>query len=140
MALLASAEVATLATVRPDGSPRLVPIVFARVGDRTLVSAVDSKPKTTLSLRRLADIERDPRVSVLAHHYESDWSRLWWVRADGIARVEVDPAPRYIDALVGRYPQYRHRTPEGPWIVIEVGSVRSWTAGTGGMDPIRRDR
>ena len=35
---------ARLATVRPDGSPHVVPIVFALVGDR-LVTAVDAKPE-----------------------------------------------------------------------------------------------
>ena len=40
----ASSPVARLATVRPDGAPHLVPVVFALV-DSTVFSAVDAKPK-----------------------------------------------------------------------------------------------
>ena len=82
----AEARVARLAT-RGEGTPRLVPIVFAIAGD-DIVTAVDHKPKSTRDLRRLSDIADDPRVALLVDHYDdADWSRLWWVRADGIATV-----------------------------------------------------
>ena len=71
--------VARLATIRPDGSPRVVPICFALDGD-TLYTAVDEKPKRTRQLARLDDIERDPRVEVVIDHYDDDWTQLWWVR------------------------------------------------------------
>ena len=79
---LAAARVARLATVGGPGSPHLVPVTFAVAGDR-IYSAVDAKPKTTRDLRRLRNIRADPRVAVLADHYDEDWSRLWWARADG---------------------------------------------------------
>jgi len=85
--LFTGASVARLATVRPDGRPHLVPIVFAVAGD-VIVTAVDEvKPKRTRALARLANIAAEPRVSVLADHYDEDWTRLWWVRADGTATV-----------------------------------------------------
>ena len=89
-ALFGEARVARLATVRPDGRPHQVPICFALEG-RALLTAVDHKPKRTLALRRLANIAGNPAVSVLADRYDEDWSRLWWVRADGLARIA---APR----------------------------------------------
>src|ERR671935_135408 len=81
-ALLASARVARLATADAEGRPHLVAITFAVDGDE-IITAVDHKPKRTVRLRRLANIEANPRVSVLADHYEDDWSGLWWARADG---------------------------------------------------------
>ncbi|MBI3692389.1 MAG: pyridoxamine 5'-phosphate oxidase family protein, partial [Mycolicibacterium aromaticivorans] len=69
----ATATVARLATVTPDGPPHVVPIVFA-VAESTIYTAVDGKPKTTQRLRRLANIEANPRVSILVDHYEDDWS------------------------------------------------------------------
>jgi len=42
----AAGRVARLATVRPDGSPHLVPVVFALDGP-TIAFAVDDKPKST---------------------------------------------------------------------------------------------
>ncbi|HVX55307.1 TIGR03668 family PPOX class F420-dependent oxidoreductase [Nocardioides sp.] len=120
----AAARVARLATVCADGSPHLVPVVFAVVGDQ-IVTAVDHKPKTTTRLRRLANIAAEPRVALLADEYDEDWSRLWWARADGRARVvaEHDLAP-----LVARYPQYRDRVPSGPVILIDVERWSGWTA------------
>ena len=132
---------ARLATVGSGGRPHLVPITFALVGERTLVSAVDHKPKRTTALRRLANIESNPRVSVLADHYEDDWERLWWVRADGRARVEggrtSESAARLArlgaaDALAQRYPQYRERPPAGPFIVVEVERFSGWSAAYSG--------
>ncbi len=127
--LLAQVRVARLATTGADG-PHLVPVVFASDGNR-IYTAVDHKPKSTRRLRRLDNIRSDPRVSLLADHYEEDWSRLWWVRADGFAEivVEDDAMTAGIDLLVARYPQYVERRPEGPLIVISVESWTGWSAG-----------
>lgn len=127
--LVASVRTARLATLRPSGSPHLVPITFATAGDR-IVSAVDHKPKRTRRLRRLANITADPRVSVLFDHYDdADWSRLWWIRADGRARV-VEAGPEREEAialLVARYSQYQAQPPEGPAVVIDVERWSSWS-------------
>jgi PPOX class probable F420-dependent enzyme len=120
----ATARVARLATVGPDGAPHLVPIVFAVTGD-VIYSAVDAKPKRHRRLRRLANIEREPRVSVLADHYEDDWTRLWWVRADGLARVTVT-SDAGLAALRAKYPQYARTPPAGPFITVEVSRWTGW--------------
>lgn len=123
-ARFAQARVARLATVRPDGSPRIVPIVFAVAGG-VLLSAVDHKPKRTTRLARLADIAANERVSVLVDDYAEDWSQLWWARADGRARVaeEYDLGP-----LVAKYDDYTNRPPAGPVIVVDVDRWTGWSA------------
>ncbi|XVV14878.1 TIGR03668 family PPOX class F420-dependent oxidoreductase [Actinoplanes sp. CA-131856] len=126
----AAQPVARLATVGADGAPHLVPIVFALVGD-VIVSAVDGKPKRSRALKRLANIAAEPRVSVLADHYDSDWQNLWWVRADGVARVRED-APAGIRELIAKYPQYRLVAPAGPYIEIAVKKWTSWVGGARG--------
>jgi PPOX class probable F420-dependent enzyme len=118
--------VARLATVRPDGSPRVVPICFALDGD-TLYSVVDEKPKRTRRLARLTDIEHDTRVEVLIDQYDDDWSRLWWVRLRGRARV-VEHDERALELLAAKYPQYREQSPQGPFVVVEIEERRSWSA------------
>jgi PPOX class probable F420-dependent enzyme len=105
-----------------------VPITFALLDERTLVTAVDHKPKRTTALRRLANIEANPRVSVLVDHYESDWERLWWVRADGRATVEKAAPAGAAEALAQRYEQYRERSPQGPFIIVEIQRFSSWSA------------
>jgi subtilisin family serine protease len=72
--------------------------VFAVSGD-AIYSAVDHKPKRTTALRRLANVAANPRVALLVDHYDEDWTRLWWVRADGTARV-LDPAAPDAEAAV----------------------------------------
>jgi PPOX class probable F420-dependent enzyme len=142
----AGSRVARLATVGTDGAPHLVPIVFALEGDR-IWSAVDHKPKRTTALRRLANVAANPRVAVLADHYDDDdWDTLWWVRADGEARVlrtddpdaERDRA-RAVAALIDRYPIYRRQRPAGPAIAIDVLRWTGWSArdreGRGGSSP-----
>ncbi|WP_131773873.1 TIGR03668 family PPOX class F420-dependent oxidoreductase, partial [Protofrankia symbiont of Coriaria myrtifolia] len=82
----AAARVARLATVDAAGQPHLVPVTFA-LQDNAIVTAVDHKPKRSTALRRLANIAANPRVTLIADHYDEDWQTLWWARADGLARV-----------------------------------------------------
>src|SRR5690242_11238097 len=114
----ADGRVARLATVGSDGAPRLVPICFVLEGD-LIHSVVDAKPKRTSRLARLAAVEREPRVSVLVDHWSEDWSHLWWVRADGRARV-LEPDAGVLERLASKYPQYRSEPPPGPALEISV--------------------
>ncbi|GAA4287650.1 TIGR03668 family PPOX class F420-dependent oxidoreductase [Georgenia daeguensis] len=131
-ARFAAARVARLATVTPVGDPHVVPVTFALIGD-VVWTAVDDKPKSTRRLQRLANIEAHHAVSLLVDHYEDDWSALWWVRADGTARVvPVDGTPEVRDALAAlaaKYPQYAVDPPPGPLIRVAVTAWRVWSAG-----------
>jgi PPOX class probable F420-dependent enzyme len=127
----ATARVARLATVGEDGRPHLVPIVLALDGER-IYHAVDSKPKRTTALRRLDDIAAHPRVSLLADEYDDDdWTRLWWARADGSARVlelGCDESRAAIERLRDRYAQYRDAPPSGPVVAVDVERWTGWRA------------
>ena len=115
----------------PSAGPHLVPVTFAFDGEE-IVTAVDHKPKRTTRLRRLENIEANPRVSVLADNYEDDWSKLWWARADGMARIAEPGASeheRAISALAARYPQYVEERPSDSVIVISVSRWSGWRAG-----------
>ncbi len=126
----AAARVARLATADAGGRPHLVPVVFT-VHHDTVYSAVDAKPKRTTSLRRLANVAANPAVSLLVDHYEDDWERLWWVRADGRGRVlegEVPEARRAIERLHVRYPQQQGT---GAVLAVDVESWSGWAASGG---------
>ncbi|OMC51167.1 PPOX class F420-dependent oxidoreductase [Mycobacterium sp. IS-2888] len=127
--------VARLATVAPDGRPHLVPVVFAldddAAGDHGVVyTAVDAKPKTTQRLRRLANIESNPQVSLLVDHYADDWTRLWWVRADGVAAIHSDGPAMHTGyrLLRAKYPQYQSVSLNGAVIAVTVRRWASWHA------------
>jgi PPOX class probable F420-dependent enzyme len=127
---LVTARVARLATTDPDGRPHLVPIVFALDGD-TLYSAVDRKPKRSQVLRRIENARARPDVTILVDHYEDDWSRLWWVRLRGRARLldDGEERDRALALLTEKYPQYRDEPPDGPVLAVDVTETRSWAAG-----------
>ena len=102
--------------------------MFALVGD-TVFSAVDAKPKRSTDLQRLANVRAEPRCALLVDHYEDDWRRLWWVRADGVAEVVDEPAGHPgIQALVQRFPQYRDEPPSGPLLVVTVQRWTGWAS------------
>jgi PPOX class probable F420-dependent enzyme len=128
----ALAPVARLATVTPDGRPHLVPTTFGLQGD-TIYSIVDAKPKDCVALARLRNIEANPLVSLLTDDYADDWDRLWWVRADGQARVVENGADREraIELLRAKYAQYADPLlPFGAAMVVAVERWVGWVAGS----------
>ncbi|MFF0487809.1 TIGR03668 family PPOX class F420-dependent oxidoreductase [Nocardia sp. NPDC004068] len=121
-------RVARLATVSGAGRPHLVPVTFA-AEPPVIEIAIDHKPKTTTNLRRLRNIAENDRVSVLADEYDEDWTRLWWVRLDGAARVLTDGVEHTaaLDRLIAKYVQYQRVPPSGPVIRIEIDTIVGWT-------------
>jgi len=105
-----------------------VPVVFALV-DNVIFTAVDAKPKKTARLQRLVNLELEPRCSLLVDHYEDDWSKLWWVRADGDGAV-VQPAAASdgLAALGKRHAQYSELAPSGPLLAVRVTRWSGWSA------------
>ena len=146
MDVLASARRAVLATIREDGSPRLVPITYAIAHDNgamVLYSALDEKPKTVGDVRDLArvrDILVRPRVSVVVDRWSEDWADLAWVRLDGQATLleppdgAADPAAaaehaRAVSLLRERYAQYATQHLEAlPLIRVAIERVKEWRA------------
>lgn len=125
---LVAATSAVLGTVDAEFGVHLVPVVYTVVSDGRVVIAVDSKPKRSRRLRRLVNIEADPRVTLLVDHYDDDWRRLWWVRVDGRAAIRETVESAVEDAHRTRYPQLEvHEL--GPWIDIEIDSISGWSAG-----------
>ncbi len=123
-------RVGRMATVRPDGTPHVVPITFAITGE-TLVTAVDAKPKRTTNLQRLRNLRTSPAVSIIVDHYADDWSALWWIRFDGLARiVEYDVPERAaaIEALAAKYAQYQALVPDGALILVQPSRWTAWSA------------
>ena len=128
---VAAARVARLATIDADGRPHLVPCVVA-LHHNTLYTPVDPKPKRTRRLRRLENIERDPRVTLLVDEYDEDWSVLWWVRLRGVARILDGDGEwkRAAELLRAKYQQYRGlaATDLRPIIAVDVEEWSGWWA------------
>ena len=128
-----TARVGRMATVTQSNQPHVVPFVFAVVehaGTQVVYWAVDHKPKRSVDLKRIRNLEANPAVEFVVDGYEEDWERLWWVRCSGTARVVDDHDERddALRALEDRYPQYRNDPPAGRVIAIDIGTIRGWHA------------
>ncbi len=134
-ARLRACPVARLATLRDDGRPHLVPVVFV-VSDDAFWIPVDGKPKREdRELERVRNLRRDPRATLLLDHYADDWSRLWWVHLEGRGEIRQDAAhPRFARAsaeLREKYAQYRETSLfRGAPTLIEFVATRrnAWCA------------
>jgi PPOX class probable F420-dependent enzyme len=128
-AMFSESPVAMLATAGADGVPHVVPVVFA-VHNGVVYTAVDAKRKSTQRLRRLVNIEANPRVSMLVDHYDDDWTQLWWVRADGVAAIHYsgDEMAAGYALLRAKYVQYQRIALDGPVVTVEVQRWAAWQA------------
>ncbi|MFE3598988.1 TIGR03668 family PPOX class F420-dependent oxidoreductase [Streptomyces sp. NPDC059142] len=126
-ARFSASPIARLATTGADGAPHLVPVTFT-VDNDLVFFAIDHKPKSTWNLRRLRNIRENPKVAVLVDHFESDWTRLWWARADGRAEIHEDGPQRLhgVELLEGKYNQYSEHPPNGPVVIIRVDRWSGW--------------
>ena len=129
-AFLGAARTATLATIAPDGLPRLVPVCFVLDGD-VVYSPLDEKSKSVGDVRELArvrDVAARPDVALLVHRWSEDWSELGWLRLQGKAElVEPSGLAHVIAALRAKYPQYAgHDLEARPLIAIRIVVVRAW--------------
>lgn len=125
----AGADVLRLATADADGRPHVVPCTFGIDGAGRVVIGIDNKPKSSVRLRRLANIEANPKVSMLVDDYSSDWEQLWWARADGVATIERSGGEHgaHWELLRRKYPQYAGQLLGGPVIVVRVTSWAGWS-------------
>jgi PPOX class probable F420-dependent enzyme len=136
---VADARRAVLATVDPAGLPRLVPICFilsppSGAGAGPVVfSPLDEKPKSVrdpVALARVRDLLARPRVRLLVDRWDEDWTRLGWLRLDGVASLVAPGEPGHAAALVSlrrKYSQYHgQRLETRPLIRIAIERVSSW--------------
>ncbi|SRR5579884_3154489 len=131
--LLRRARVAHLATASGDGEPHVVPVCFVYDG-RAIYSAIDEKPKQRppRGLRRIRNIEANPRVALVVDEYREDWRRLRYVLVRGTATV-LDPGggehAGAVRRLRRKYAQYRAmRLEELPVIRITPERIAAWAA------------
>jgi PPOX class probable F420-dependent enzyme len=141
LAFLDAARTATLATLAPDGRPRLVPICFVvgdddRDGRPRLYSPLDEKPKRSADPRELArvrDLQARPAAALLVDRWSEDWTLLGWLRLDGRGELlepgsgdRAEHATAVVD-LRTKYPQYAgHRLGERPIIRLTIDRASSW--------------
>ena len=128
---LRTARTARLATADGSGRPHVIPVCFVFDGT-ALYIVLDQKPKSVplTRLRRVRNILANPQVSLVADHYEEDWSRLRYVLVSGRAELiqSGEEAAGAIESLRRKYPQYRDMDLDGnPVIKITPARFTPWS-------------
>jgi hypothetical protein len=123
------ADHGVLSTIHPSRGVDAVPTCFVIDGDVVAVPVDTVKAKGSLDLRRIRNLEADPRASLLCEHWDApDWSRLWWVRltltrsSEGAATVAGLAAQ-----LRDKYPQYAS-APFAAILTLRVREIAGWSA------------
>ncbi|MFE2358586.1 pyridoxamine 5'-phosphate oxidase family protein [Streptomyces parvulus] len=119
-----------LGTVDESGGAHMVPVIFVVDGD-VFYSPTDRPKNGAPRPKRLRNLDRDPRVTVLADLYDDDWLKAWWVRLRGTARIigEGPERTRALGLLDGKYPQFdgpRYLTDGGPVLAVDIKDWLGW--------------
>jgi PPOX class probable F420-dependent enzyme len=99
-------NLATVATIMPDGRPQALLTWVDTDGEHVLVNTEPQR-------QRARNIRRDPRVTVLIHSSEDPWD---WAEVRGrvVETVGGEEARRHIDELSRKYVGRDYRNPIGP--------------------------
>ena len=98
---IAAARVCRIASVRPDGTPHLIPVCPAFDGEATVYADIGRKYTTAEALGT------NPNVAVLIDEYDDDWNRL----KAALLRCRVEEAlgeekERAWELIREKFPQY----------------------------------
>jgi PPOX class probable F420-dependent enzyme len=127
-ARLAAHDHGLLCTVHRERGVDAVPVVYALDADFVGVPVDRVKPKASSRLQRERNLEADPRATLLIEHWDpTDWSRLWWVRAElrWEGEAPADLAATLAAKLADRYQQYAGQ-PFTKVLALRVVSVTGW--------------
>jgi hypothetical protein len=91
------------------------------------------KPKSSTRLQRVANLEADPRASLLCDRWDgADWSRLWWVRATMHFVAEPSDGTGPFESLLrAKYPQYVGRS-FAEVLLFTIVDLTGWSGAAGG--------
>lgn len=116
------ANLATVATIMPDGQPQALLTWIDSDGEHLLVNTEPTR-------QRAKNVERDPRITVLVHSATDpyDWAE---VRGRVVEIVEGQEARDHIDKLARKYTGSDYANPIGPGgrIILKIAPERTNTA------------
>jgi PPOX class probable F420-dependent enzyme len=132
--LIRNIPVGYLATAASNLQPYATPVVFVVKNDYVYVP-LDQKPKsvTISNLKRIKNIQENPKVCFLVHHYDQDWTKLWFVMMTGCATLVDDKSKTsgvnfkaIHKQLLGKYLQYKIIDTSNFYIGIRIDKSTCW--------------
>ncbi len=112
--LIDGKNLASVATLMPNGSPQVAPVWVDRDGDTIILNATKSR-------RRTINLKRDPRVAISIYDQNNMYSNVS-IRGKVVEITEKN-AEEHIDKLNMKYngtPKYPRHDPKDPRVMIKV--------------------
>lgn len=132
--LIMNTNIGYLATAASDLQPYATPVVFILQSDNVYVP-LDHKPKTVSpwKLKRAKNIRENPKVCFLVHHYDEDWTKLWFIMMTGNANLLKQTSETLSSELKAirtkfliKYSQYSKVSIGNSYIRIRVDRTKYW--------------
>ncbi|MDA2979130.1 MAG: pyridoxamine 5'-phosphate oxidase family protein [Actinomycetota bacterium] len=117
-----------LATVDSISGTHTVPVVFAINGSLLVIPVDTVKDKTSLRLRRIENLENEPRASMLIDHRDDDWGQLWWVRIDLVFERQDSADEIWGSRLASKYLSYQADGAIDSLLHFTIDRVSGWQA------------
>jgi PPOX class probable F420-dependent enzyme len=115
--LLVDKNIASLATVNPDGSPHVTPVWVDWDGEHVLVNTIRGRVKER-------NIAYDPRAEIVIFNLENPYQ---YVRVKGRAELVDEGAEEHIDQLSKKYvdeDSYPWRAPGDKRVIVRIRPER----------------
>ena len=128
--LIKRSKVARLATVDQQSHPYVVPIVFV-FHKNSFFIPLDEKTKgvNPKKLKRVKNIQKNPKVTLLIDQYQNDWKKLFFLMIHGKASV-IDNNSKTLNEihklLVLKYPQYKKIGVGNSCIKVKPTKIKFW--------------
>jgi len=116
--LMDGKNLASVATLMPDGSPQVAPVWIDRDGDTIILNA-------TISRQRTRNLKRDPRVAICIFDQNNLYSNVS-IRGKAVEITEKG-GEEHIDKMNLKYrgtPKYAFHNPKDPRVLIRVEATR----------------
>ncbi|MDG6904439.1 MAG: PPOX class F420-dependent oxidoreductase [Nitrososphaerota archaeon] len=112
--LIDGKNLASVATLMPNGSPQVAPVWVDREGDVIVLNATNSRQRTR-------NLKRDPRVAISIYDQDNIYSN---VSIQGkVVEITQEKAEEHIDKMNMKYqgkPKYPYHDPRDPRVLIRV--------------------
>lgn len=132
--LIKNTSIGYLATAASNLQPYATPVVFI-LHNNNIYVPLDQKPKTVSisELKRVKNIQENPKVCFLVHHYDEDWTRLWFVMITGYATL-VNGTSKTLrtklktihNKFLSKYSQYNKISVGSFYITIRIDKSTYW--------------
>ena len=132
--LIKNTSIGYLATAASNLQPYATPVVFI-LHNNNIYVPLDQKPKTVSisELKRVKNIQENPKVCFLVHHYDEDWTKLWFVMITGYATL-VNGTSKTLrtklktihNKFLSKYSQYNKISVGSFYITIKIDKSTYW--------------